>query len=51
MTKAVKKIIDLHEGRIDLANRAEGGVAAKITLKASNAAGQSLPSVKTSPKP
>ena len=31
----VKKIIDLHEGIIQLTNRPEGGVEAKITLKAS----------------
>jgi len=31
----VKKIIDLHEGLIELSNRPEGGAQAKITLKAS----------------
>ena len=40
----VKKIIDLHEGRIELSNRNEGGVEAKITLKASNAPTQPLSS-------
>ena len=40
----VKKIIDLHEGRIELTNRTEGGVEAKITLKASNASTQPLSS-------
>ena len=40
----VKKIIDLHEGRIDLNNRPGGGVEAKITLKASNPGNQPLSS-------
>lgn len=34
----VKKIIDLHEGLIQLTNRQEGGAQAKITLKASTPA-------------
>ena len=40
----VKKIIDLHDGRITLSNLPEGGAEAMITLKASNAANQALPS-------
>ena len=40
----VKKIIDLHDGLIQLSNRPEGGAEAKITLKASNSPSQSLAS-------
>ena len=38
----VKKIIDLHEGQIQLTNRPEGGAEAKITLKASNTGNERL---------
>ena len=47
----VKKIIDLHEGLVQLRNRPEGGAEAKITLKASNASTHSLTSGKTNSKP
>jgi len=44
----VKKIVDLHDGRIQLSNQPSGLTEVKITLKASNPATHSLSSGKTS---